>query len=278
MKTRPKILITNDDGIHAPGIRHLWNALKDFADLIVCAPATEQSAVGLSITIRSPLHIQKIKWYTPVSLHHDQNEQIDAVTWSVNGTPADCVKLALNVIFDTPPDLVVSGINRGTNAGRNILYSGTVAGAIEGVMHDVPAIAFSCRDFLEPDYQHFEQYIPLIVQHVLDNPLPDGTLLNVNFPDKSFDKIKGFRMARQGKEFWVENPDKRSHPAEGSDYYWLGARLAEFEEHEDSDITWLKQGYITAAPVQVSQMTDHAHLDLHKQSFANLGCLQDQLI
>ena len=100
MNKRPKILITNDDGIHAPGIRHLWNALKDFADLTVCAPLNEQSAVGLSITIRHPLHIQKIKWHSPSSTYH--HEPIEANTWAVNGTPADCVKLALNVIFDDP--------------------------------------------------------------------------------------------------------------------------------------------------------------------------------
>lgn len=126
MKKKPKILITNDDGIHAPGIRHLWTALKDIADLVVCAPAMEQSAVGLSITIRHPLHIQKIKWHA--------SESANAITWAVNGTPADCVKLGLSVIYDEQPDLIVSGINRGTNAGRNVLYSGTVAGAIESVM------------------------------------------------------------------------------------------------------------------------------------------------
>lgn len=271
MEKRPKILITNDDGIHAPGIRHLWNALKDFADLVVCAPLAEQSAVGLSITIRHPLHIQKINWHAPVSLYHNTNEHVDAVTWAVNGTPADCVKLGLSVIFDEAPDLVVSGINRGTNAGRNVLYSGTVAGAIESVMQGIPAIAFSCRDFMEPNYELYEKEIPLIVKHALENPLPQGTLLNVNFPDKSFTEVKGFRMTRQGKELWMENPDKRTHPAEGSEYYWLGAKIAQFEEHEESDITWLKKGYITAVPVHVSELTDHGHLEAHRVSFANLN-------
>lgn len=269
MTKRPKILITNDDGIHAPGIRHLWNALKGVADLIVCAPSNEQSAVGLSITIRNPLHLQKIHWYAPVSDHHDVKEQMHATTWAVNGTPADCVKLAFNVVFDTLPDLVVSGINRGTNAGRNVLYSGTVAGAIESVLQNIPAIAFSCLDFADPEYQTCEKYIPSIVQHVLENPLPSGTLLNVNFPAKSHSAIKGFRMTRQGKEYWIEDPDKRTHPAEGNEYYWLGAKLAEFEEHEESDITWLTRGYVTAVPVHVSELTDHSHLSKYKDSFAN---------
>lgn len=270
MTKRPKILITNDDGIHAPGIRHLWNALKDTADLIVCAPSHEQSAVGLSITIRHPLHLEKINWYGPVSLHHDSKEQMKAATWSVNGTPADCVKLALNVLLEgRAPDLVVSGINRGTNAGRNVLYSGTVAGAIESVLQNIPAIAFSCRDFTDPEYQPCEKYIPSIVQHVLQNPLPNGTLLNVNFPGKHL-TVQGFRMTRQGKEYWLEDPNKRTHPAEGNDYYWLGARLAEFDEHEESDIACLTQGYITAVPVHVSELTDYDHLVKHKESFKEL--------
>ena len=275
MKKRPKILITNDDGIHAPGIRHLWNSLKDFADLVVCAPAHEQSAVGLSITIRNPLQMLPINWQNQISTHHDHAHHMGADTWSISGTPADCIKLGLNVIFDQEaPDLIVSGINRGSNAGRNVLYSGTVAGAIEGVMHNIPGIAFSCHDHHEPNYIDFENHIPLIVKHVLENPMPTGTLLNVNFPPKSHSKIQGFRMTRQGKELWVENPDKRNHPAEGSEYYWLGAKVATFDEHEESDISWLQKGYITAVPVHVGELTDHAHLNDHKESFANLWALK----
>jgi len=137
----------------------------------------------------------------------------------------------------------------------------------------VLAIGFSWRDLLEPDYQRFEQYIPLIVQYALDNPLPKGTLLNVNFPDKSHKTFKGFCLARQGKEFWVENPDKRTHPAEGSDYYWLGAKIASYDEHEDSVISWLNKGYITVVPVQVSELTDQTYLKEHKANFANLNNL-----
>jgi len=258
MKTKPKILITNDDGIDAPGIRHLWNALKDHADLTVVAPSHEQSATGLSITIRQPLHIRKVEW----------SEGGNA--WSVSGTPADCVKLALNVVLSGPPDLIVSGINRGSNAGRNVFYSGTVAGAIEGVMHDIPSIAFSCQEFKNPNFLLVESYVPSIVDYVLTNPMPKGTLLNVNFPKLDNGAIKGFRMTRQGQEFWIENPDMRTHPLEGSAYYWLGAKLAEFDEHEDSDITWLKKGYLTAVPVHVGELTDHVHLSASKNAFERL--------
>ncbi len=254
MTKLPNIFITNDDGIHAPGIKRLYNALKNHAKITIVAPSHEQSAVGLSITIRSPLHIQKIDW-----------EGIDA--WSVSGTPADCVKLGLKVILKEKPDFVISGINRGTNSGRNVLYSGTVGGAIESVMQDVPAIAFSCYDFKDTDYASVEKFIPSILLHVTKHPLPKGTLLNVNFPSHTLGPIQGFRMTRQGMQYWVEHPSKREHPAEGHDYYWLGAKLAEFEEHEESDIRWLNKGYITAVPVHVKELTDYDHLQAVKAHF-----------
>lgn len=254
---KPHILITNDDGINAPGIRHLWNALKDHARLTIVAPAQEQSAVGVSITIRQPLRIEKREW--------DANTAAYAVT----GTPADCIKMALIRLLETKPDLIVSGINRGSNAGRNILYSGTVGGTIEGVMNGVPGIAFSCYDFFDTDYTITEKHIPKIVADVLAHPLPTGTLLNVNFPEKKHE-LKGFKMARQGMQFWTADPDERTHPAEKHSYYWLGSKLAEFDEHEESDIAWLARGYMTAVPVHVGELTDHAHLAHRKSRFESL--------
>lgn len=252
----PHILITNDDGIHAPGIRHLWNALSTHAKLTVVAPSSEQSAVGLSTTIRHPLRLEKVCWTGASDI------------WCVTGTPADCVKLALNVIFEKRPDLVVSGINRGSNSGRNILYSGTVGAAIESVMQDIPAIAFSCRDYYsDPNFLEVERYIPSIVRHVLDHPLPKGSLLNVNFPEKELGAIKGFKMTRQGKEYWAENPDKRTHPSEGHAYYWLGAKVKNSPEAEDSDISWLRKGYIAAVPIHIDDLTDHRHLEKAKDLF-----------
>lgn len=252
---KPKILITNDDGIQAPGIWHLWHALKDHAEITIVAPSKEQSAVALSITIRDPLVLKKMDW------------EDAATAWHVNGTPADCVKMALSVIMDSPPDLIVSGINRGSNAGRNVLYSGTVGGVIEGVLRDIPGIAFSCYRYHSPDYQVVEKFIPAIVDYVLDHKPPQGTLLNVNFPDA---EIKGFKFTRQGKEFWGEAPDERNHPHEGHSYYWMGAKLLKFDEHEDSDITWLQKGYVTAVPIHVSELTDHDHLNEKKSHFEAL--------
>lgn len=247
MKSRPSILITNDDGIWAPGIKHLWQALKDVADVFLVAPLHEQSGVGLSLTVRQPLHIQKHDWHGSTNI------------WSVSGTPADCVKLALREFLEQPPDFVVSGINRGGNAGRNVLYSGTLGGAIEGTMQGIPSVAFSCDDFWDTDYSYAVQHIPKILRYVMENPLPEGTLLNVNFPAKALG-IKGFKLTRQGKEYWAENPDKRFHPAEEQPYYWLGARRAEFIEEEDCDVTWMKKGYVVAVPIQVHELTDHRYL------------------
>lgn len=246
MSERLHILITNDDGIHAPGIKHLWRALRGVYDLTIIAPAAEQSAVGLSITIRHPLQIHRVEW---------QDGETDA--WCVTGTPADCVKLALSVVMERAPDLIVSGINKGSNAGRNLLYSGTVGGVIEGILQGIPGIAFSHRNYRSPDYEAVEPFIPQVVGYVANNPLPKGTLLNVNFPEE---EIKGFKMTRQGKELWGEAPDERYHPAEGHTYYWMGAKLNEFDEEEDSDITWIKRGYAAAVPIHVDELTDMRHL------------------
>lgn len=256
-KTRPHILITNDDGINARGIKHLWNSLKQHADVTVVAPASEQSAVSLSTTLRAPLIIERVSW-----------DNADTI-WSVSGTPADCVKLALHAILKRRPDFIVSGINRGANSGRNVLYSGTVAATIESIMQGIPAIAFSVRDYIDPDYSRVEKYIPLIVRHIMDHPLPEGTLLNVNFPEKHLGEIKGFKMTQQGLEHWSENPSCRSHPAEGHSYYWLGSQLKEGEEHENSDIVWLRRGFVAAVPIHVGDLTDQNHLNKAKSHFEN---------
>ncbi|NGX42937.1 MAG: 5'/3'-nucleotidase SurE [Chlamydiae bacterium] len=258
MTKRPHILITNDDGVNAPGIKHLWQALIEFADVTVIAPATEQSATSLSITLRDPLQIDRIHWKSEFPV------------WTVNGTPADCIKLGLSMILKKKPDLIVSGINRGSNAGRNVLYSGTVAATIESVLQGVPAIAFSCYDYWDTDYTMAELHVPKIIHHTLDHPLPTGTLLNVNFPSKEAKEIKGFKMTRQGKEFWAENPAERSHPAERHTYYWLGAKIAQFDEEEDCDITWLRKGYVTAVPIHIDQLTDNEHLRSRRESFEKI--------
>ncbi len=254
---KPHILITNDDGIQTPGIYHLWNALKDFYNVTITAPAHEQSGVGLCVSCHTPLNLVKVNW------------PLEARAYSVNGTPADCVKLALAYVMESPPDLIVSGINRGANSGRNVLYSGTVGGVIEGVMHDIPGIAFSCYDFENPNYAEAERHILKVVRHVLDHPMPEGTFLNVNFPSSSHGPIKGFKFTRQGKQYWGENPDKRKHPGMEREYYWIGVKLKEYLEHQDSDVAWLQKGYMTAVPIHVGELTDHEHLADKRDHFEN---------
>lgn len=255
--TRPSILVTNDDGVHAPGIKHLWKALFEIADVYVVAPATEQSASGLSITIRHPLRIQEVADWPCEG----------AKVWSVNGTPADCVKLALHTILPAKPNLIVSGINRGSNAGRNVLYSGTVAAVVEGVLHEVPGIALSMADFYNPCYSSAECYIPPLIQYLLQHPLPSGTILNVNFPETQHG-LKGIHLTKQGREFYVGSPEKREHPSMGESYYWLGSKVAEFSEDSDCDISWLREGYATAVPIHIADLTHHSHLEQHKSQFA----------
>ncbi len=249
---KPKILITNDDGITAPGLKYLWEALADIADLYIVAPAAEQSGVGLAITIRDPLQIQPVDW------------ERGTKAWKVTGTPADCVRMGISVILDEVPQMIVSGINRGSNSGRNVLYSGTIGGVIEGALRNVPGIAFSCVDFMNPDYQKTQHLIVPLVKHVLEHPLPKGTLLNVNFPDTK--EILGIKMARQGKGFWIENPDARIHP-EGHSYYWLGGKWHDYDEDEESDVHLLKQGYASAVPIHISELTDLAHFHANKEHF-----------
>lgn len=257
MSGKPLILITNDDGVNAPGIRSLWRALHGIADLVVVAPAVEQSAVGLSITIRNPIRVHELDWGDP----HTR-------VLSVTGTPADCVKLALSVLLPRPPQLIVSGINRGSNAGRNVLYSGTVGAVIEGTIRGVPGIAFSVSNFSNPSYEGLEKYILALVDYVLVHSLPLGTFLNVNFPDKLVEEdFKGIRLATQGREYYVEDPKKRAHPVDGFEYFWLGAKIAQFDEVDNSDIAYLQQGYVAAVPIHVENLTDQFYHHNSRESF-----------
>jgi 5'-nucleotidase len=264
MSHRPFLLITNDDGIHAPGLRHLWEAVHEFADLAIVAPQTEKSGSGLSITWTKPLLIKKILWDkgTPA--------------WSVTGTPADCVKMALSTLLETPPDLIISGVNRGSNSGRTVLYSGTVGGIIEGVLKGIPGIAFSFSDFDVPSLSATKQYFFPLISHILKNPLPTGSFLNVNFPLNCDKEIKGIKLSKQGKGYWSEAPEQRLHP-EGTPYYWLGGKWSAFEEEIDSDVSYLEQGYIAAAPIHVLNLTDQTAYQSHKEGIDSLFPLNNHL-
>lgn len=256
--SKPKILITNDDGINAPGIKSLWKALAPLGDVKVIAPATEQSACGLAITLRSPLKVDEVDWIGGTK------------AWCVTGTPSDCIKLGLSVILDEKPDIIVSGINRGSNAGGDVLSSGTVGGVITGALRGIQGIAFSCYDYHDTPFHLAEPYVPKIVDYILKHPLPQGTFLNVNFPPKLKERMKGLKLTRHGKGHWIESPEKRVHPQEGHSYYWLGSKALRFEEHEDSEILWLEDGYTTAVPVHIGELTDLEEVIARKMHFEGL--------
>jgi 5'-nucleotidase len=256
MSKKLRILIINDDGIEAPGLKHLWGSVVDFADVRIIAPAIEQSGVGMATTQRKPLHIHPYKW------------EKETPAWKISGTPADCVKMAMSVILDYVPDLILSGINRGANSGRNVLYSGTVGGVIEGVLRKIPGIAFSCVDYENPNFAAAAKYVMPIVNYVLEHPLPFGSFLNVNVPNPA-DQIKGVKFARQGLGYWTDNPDQRLHP-EGRTYYWLGGKWSHHEEDEFSDVRLLNEGYLTAVPINVKDMTDHDLFHNRREHFESL--------
>lgn len=251
MSKRPFLLITNDDGINADGIKHLWKAVHPFADVAIVAPASEKSGTGLSITWTKPLIINPIDW------GHETK------VWSVNGTPADCVKMACSTLLERTPDMVISGINRGSNAGRTVLYSGTVGGVIEGTLRDIPGIAFSFCDFTPPPVSATKEYIVPLIQYFLTHPAPQGTLINVNFPPDCEKGVKGLKFAKQGKGYWTEDPEKRVNPQD-IPYYWLGGKWSGFLEDPMSDVALLEEGYVTATPIHIGNLTDMQMLQKHK--------------
>lgn len=246
-----KLLLTNDDGIEAKGLRTLWEGLKDFAELSIVAPHEEQSGKGVSVTFNGPLKAQ------PVSLFSE------TAAWRVWGTPADCVKLALGGLLDSPPDLIVSGINHGSNAGRGIFHSGTAGCIIQGTLMGIPGIAFShiCEE--KKFFPDVKKFLFPIVDYISTHPLRKGTFLNVTFPVKT---IQGVKMARQGLDFWLESPRKEVHP-EGHLEFYLDQAYGNYEEHPDSDIALLKAGFVTAVPLHINELTDHNHLEVFKAHF-----------
>ncbi|MCB1118006.1 MAG: 5'/3'-nucleotidase SurE [Chlamydiia bacterium] len=241
------ILITNDDGIDAVGLKFLIEAMRPLGNISIAAPATEQSGVGVAFTPFAPIKV--IKHSFPCS----------TPAFKVHGTPADCVSYMLHMDHIEKPDLIVSGINRGANTGRYVLSSGTVGAVIEGLFANIPGIAFSCMNYHEPNYALFVEHARAIAQHVIEHPLPEHTLLNVNFPQNA---PKGYRFARQGGGHW----SKRAVQVDEDTYILEGAPLYE-GEHPDGEVSLLREGFITAAPIRVFNLTHHAHLDEHKSIF-----------
>lgn len=231
-----KILLTNDDGINAPGIYALWRELRQIGEISIVAPETEQSAVGHAITLSNPLRLREI------------SRDGSFYGYSVNGTPADCVKLGVTAIFNEPPDIVISGINLGPNLGVNVMYSGTVSAATEGTIIGIPSIAVSLAIRREPDYSFAAAFTRLLCLKVKEKSLPAGILLNVNIPAVPFAKIKGVKITRQGKARFKDSFEKRMDPR-GNVYYWLTGETIREEEDEEADSKAVKDNYVSITPL-----------------------------
>ena len=236
---KPLILVTNDDGITAPGIRFLIKLMNQIGEVYVVAPDKPQSGMGHAITINSTLQCEPIKI--------DSGIQIE---FSCSGTPADCVKIAIDQILPRKPDLCVSGINHGSNSSINVIYSGTMSAAVEAGLNSIPAIGFSLCDFhYEADFHAAENQIISIAKAVLKNKLPEGIVLNVNIPKAKQSEIKGIKVCRQARANWVEEFDKRIDPR-GRHYYWLTGEFKVMDSGEDTDENALANNYISVVPVQ----------------------------
>jgi len=253
---RPLILVTNDDGINAPGIRTLISVIRDIGDVIVVAPDSPQSGMGHAITINSTLHSSRI---TP------KNSEI--IEYSCSGTPADCVKLAINELMPRKPDLCVSGINHGSNSSINVIYSGTMSAAIEAGIEGVPAVGFSLLDYSwNADFSQSKDLIRKITLNALNNGIPKGVVLNVNIPAVKRSDIKGVKICRQAKAYWVEEFDKRKNPL-GQEYYWLTGKFVNKDQGEDTDEWALKNNYISIVPVEFDLTAHHAIQGLNEWDF-----------
>ncbi|WP_185871772.1 5'/3'-nucleotidase SurE [Blattabacterium cuenoti] len=253
MKKKPIILVTNDDGIIAPGIRALIHYMNLLGDVYVVAPNKAQSGIGHAITMNTILHCDSVKIDNGI-----QKE------WECSGTPVDCVKLAISDLLPRKPDICVSGINHGSNSSVNIMYSGTVSAVIEASIEGIPSVGFSLLDFnWNADFEPSKKYICQIVEKILHNPVPKKIItLNVNIPKLKKEEIKGVKICRQAESKWKESFNKRYNP-KGRTYYWLVGDFINLDKKVDTDEWALENGYISIVPIQFD-LTNYSILDLLK--------------
>jgi 5'-nucleotidase len=251
-----KLLISNDDGIFALGVRTLANTLADAGhDVTVVCPDRERSATGHGLTLHDPIRAERVE-----SIFHPTIR-----AWSCSGTPSDCVKLALGALLECPPDFVLSGINHGSNLGTDVLYSGTVSAAMEGVLEGIPSVAFSLASYTLQEFQPAAQFAKTLLVQLEKQPLPQTTLLNVNIPPVKQEDIAGIAITRQGIRRYHETFEKRVDPR-GKTYYWLAGEVIEELEQPDhlhlpshipTDVQAIREKYITMTPLQYN-LTDTA--------------------
>ncbi len=254
MEQRPLILVTNDDGISAPGVLFLAQIAAGFGDVHVVAPDKPQSGMGHAITINSTIRLSKSNFHPGA-----------VAEYNCSGTPVDCVKMAVNKLLPRKPDLVLSGINHGSNSSINVIYSGTMSAAIEGALESAAAVGFSLCDYgIDADFEPTRAFVQQIIAACLHSQMPKGVCLNVNFPKLKADEMKGLMVCRQAKANWVEEFDERQDPY-GRPYYWLTGKFVNFEpDSTDTDEWALKNGYVSVVPIQ-HDLTAHAQLGFFKQ-------------
>src|SRR6185436_1929160 len=254
-KSRPTILVTNDDGITAPGIRALVEAMSELGEVVVVAPDGPQSGMGHAITLNTPLRLDKVEVHG------------ETLGYQCSGTPVDCVKLAVNKILHRKPDLCVSGINHGSNSSINVIYSGTMSAAMEGAIEGIPSIGFSLLNYkLNADLKAGRQIAKIIAQQILNFGMPVNSLLNVNIPDLTLNKIKGIKICRQAMAKWEEEFNERLDP-HNRPYYWLTGKFINPDKGEDTDEWALKNGYVSIVPVEFEFKGHHAVTYLNKMKW-----------
>ncbi len=234
---KPLILVSNDDGITSNGIRTLVNIVKEIGEVVVVAPDSPQSGMGHAITVGNTLRLEETNIFGEIK------------AYECSGTPADCVKIAKHfVLKERQPDLVVSGINHGSNTSISVLYSGTMSAAIEAAIDGMPAIGFSLSDYSwNADFSHTNEYVKSIVEQALNKGIPKGVALNVNFPPKRNENIKGIKVCRQARAKWEEQFDQRFDP-NGRRYFWMAGNFVNFDKGEDNDEWAIANNYVSVVP------------------------------
>ncbi len=239
MNNKLTILVTNDDGINAPGIRFLVDFIADYGEVYVCAPDSPQSGMGHAVTINSTLHVDEV------------NLESRAIKeWSCSGTPADCVKLAMDQLLPKKPDICVSGVNHGSNSSINILYSGTMSAAVEAGINGVTSFGISLLDFsYNADFEACRVQLKKLMDDLLQKELPKAAVFNINIPAVSQEKLKGYKYCRQANAVWEEEFIKREDPR-GRTYYWLTGKFVNYDDGKDTDEYFLEKNYISVVPIQ----------------------------
>ena len=243
---KPLILVTNDDGITAPGIRALVAVARKFGKVLVVAPDSPQSGMGHAITLTKPLRMHPIEMF-----------DVDVDSYECSGTPVDCVKIAVDKVLHRKPDLCISGINHGSNSSINIIYSGTMSAAVEAALEGIPSIGFSLCDFAyDADFNAAQDAAEKVIAQVLKNGLANNTLLNVNVPKGELKDIKGIKICRQAMAKWEEEFDARKDP-HGREYFWLKGKFVNKDKGEDTDEWALAHNFVSVVPVQFDLTAHH---------------------